>query len=507
MPDSNVDQYFREITIVKDTWTRVDTEFDTEDEKQLVTIRNIGGTAVTAYKTYEELTSTTIDTYLKDNGIDPLEIGGMVFEISTDTDEKLWVKALGSDGKLSIRIKGTIDPSEDITVVNDKLNETIIDLLNHKNDKSNPHEVTKTQVGLGNLPNKKSDSVTLDDSNSLATSKAVKTVQDDLNSHKNDKSNPHKVTKAQVGLGNVPNFPKANEETMYDYTNDASFMTPYTTYMAMSKWAAMSMNLTAQSIVQGKTGSRPSGWSISDCSPPSLVIEKLGDKVFRVNSGLQVAYADTGRVRLSGVLEDSFSITIPDDDGTDDTLYVYVDLNTDGDITESSYSRYQPCEGSFRTSGTGDFFDTAQSMMFDSNGQSIRRVYVGKVILNNGDISTIISCPIGNEYIYPYTNAVRLKTRTLIQNPFVSLCDTYAEVEYSLTGSTSSWGPTYWNDQIGIMATPLPTNPIDTCVLQTGLMGFLSCGNESGSPFGASFESVTNPDDIRVRIRFVRRNK
>ena len=507
MPDTNVDQYFREIIIEQDIWTRVDTEFDNETTKQLVTIRNIGGTAVTAYKSYDDLEQENIDTYLNSNGIDPLEIGGMVFEISTDVDEKLWVKALGANGKLSIRIKGTIDPSEDITVVNDKLNETIIDLINHKNDKDNPHEVTKQQVGLGNLPNKKSDSVTLNDSESLATSKAVKTVQDNLNTHTSDKDNPHEVTKQQVGLGNVPNFSKADEETMYDYTNDASFMTPYTTYMAMTKWAAMSMNLTAQSIVQGKVGSRPSGWSIADCSPQSLVIEKLSSKQFRVNSGLQVAYADSGRVRLSGVLEDSFSIVIPDDDGTNDTLYVYVDLNTDGDIIESSYLRYQPCEGSFRTSGTGDFFDTARTMMFNSDGNSIRRVYVGKVILNTGDISTVISCPIGNEYIYPYTNAIKLKTRTLIQNPFVSLCDTYAEVEYSLTGSTSSWGPTYWNDQIGIMATPLPTNPIDSCVLQTGLMGFLSCGNESGSPFGASFESVTNPDDIRVRIRFVRRNK
>jgi hypothetical protein len=43
----------------------------------------------------------------------------------------------------------------------------------HYANKSNPHEVTKTQVGLGNLPNAKSDSISLDNSDSLATSKAV----------------------------------------------------------------------------------------------------------------------------------------------------------------------------------------------------------------------------------------------------------------------------------------------------------------------------------------------
>ncbi len=43
---------------------------------------------------------------------------------------------------------------------------------------NNPHSVTKTQVGLGNLPNAKSDAITLNDSNTLATSKTVKTLND-----------------------------------------------------------------------------------------------------------------------------------------------------------------------------------------------------------------------------------------------------------------------------------------------------------------------------------------
>lgn len=49
----------------------------------------------------------------------------------------------------------------------------------HVTRTDNPHGVTKTQVGLGNLPNKKSDSLTEDDSESLATSKALKTLSDE----------------------------------------------------------------------------------------------------------------------------------------------------------------------------------------------------------------------------------------------------------------------------------------------------------------------------------------
>lgn len=58
------------------------------------------------------------------------------------------------------------------------------------------HSHTPEQVGLGNLPNAKSDSVNLDSTGTLATSKAVKTVNDSL-AGKSDIGHTH--TPAQVG--------------------------------------------------------------------------------------------------------------------------------------------------------------------------------------------------------------------------------------------------------------------------------------------------------------------
>lgn len=46
-------------------------------------------------------------------------------------------------------------------------------LKDHYANLSNPHQVNKVQVGLGLLPNAKSDSYNLNSSESLATSKAV----------------------------------------------------------------------------------------------------------------------------------------------------------------------------------------------------------------------------------------------------------------------------------------------------------------------------------------------
>lgn len=68
-------------------------------------------------------------------------------------------------------------------------NAALADVPGHIASKSNPHAVTKTQVGLSNVDNVKQAPYT----------------------HVSDKANPHGVTKAQVGLGNVDNTSDANK--------------------------------------------------------------------------------------------------------------------------------------------------------------------------------------------------------------------------------------------------------------------------------------------------------
>lgn len=144
------------------------------------------------------------------------------------------------------------------------LEETNTSLTTHTSDKDNPHGVTKTQVGLGNVDNtsdankpvstamqteldKKASTVDLskvatsgnynDLSNKPTIPSAVtvdaamsststnpvqnkvvnkalgaKANNADLTSHTGNKSNPHGVTKSQVGLGNVPNV-ATNDQT------------------------------------------------------------------------------------------------------------------------------------------------------------------------------------------------------------------------------------------------------------------------------------------------------
>lgn len=88
------------------------------------------------------------------------------------------------------------DTGSDVTALETKVN-------NHIANKSNPHTVTKTQVGLGNVDNT-SDAdkpVSTAQATAIADAKAAGTAaQTSINSHAGRRDNPHVVTRAQLSL-------------------------------------------------------------------------------------------------------------------------------------------------------------------------------------------------------------------------------------------------------------------------------------------------------------------
>lgn len=88
------------------------------------------------------------------------------------------------------------DTGSDVTALETKVN-------NHIANKSNPHGVTKSQVGLGNV-NNTSDAdkpVSTAQAAAIADAKAAGTAaQTSINNHAGRKDNPHTVTRAQLGL-------------------------------------------------------------------------------------------------------------------------------------------------------------------------------------------------------------------------------------------------------------------------------------------------------------------
>lgn len=89
------------------------------------------------------------------------------------------------------------------------------DLTAHIQNQNNPHNVTKQQVGLGNVTNVEQAS------------------KSDFQHHLDNHNNPHSVTKAQIGLGNVTNVEQASKT---DFDAHARDMTKHVTQQERTSW-------------------------------------------------------------------------------------------------------------------------------------------------------------------------------------------------------------------------------------------------------------------------------
>lgn len=84
-------------------------------------------------------------------------------------------------------------------------------LATHTSDVSNPHSTTKTQVGLGNVDNTSDVNKPVSTAQAAADTVVANAAASALASHAGDTANPHSVTKTQVGLGNVDNTSDASK--------------------------------------------------------------------------------------------------------------------------------------------------------------------------------------------------------------------------------------------------------------------------------------------------------
>ena len=160
----------------------------------------LGETSSTAYPgdkgkaTTDKVDSHVID-YNNPHKVDKAQVGLSNVDNTSDKDKPV------SDATLTIinEVKESISSGN--TTITGNLNK-------HISDYNNPHKVTKDQVGLGNVDNTSDKDKPLSD----AVKEAIKEVKDsiissgtDLSAHIKDYTNPHRVTKDQVGLGNVDN--------------------------------------------------------------------------------------------------------------------------------------------------------------------------------------------------------------------------------------------------------------------------------------------------------------
>lgn len=206
--------------------------------------------------------------------------------------------------------------------------QTINDVLNpHVNNKNNPHGVTKAQVGLGNVPNVTTNNqvptwvsatslANIASGETLTTSmgKIQKAIAD-LISHLSNTSNPHSVTKSQVGLGNVPNVSTNNQTPTYSQAatlaNLTSGETLSTSMGKIMKAIATTVDLNTNALLYGPNGTAGKFDKLTTAPTASNPLRYNGNfratKVFGVyfsdNADVAEKYEIEGRVEPGDIIE------------------------------------------------------------------------------------------------------------------------------------------------------------------------------------------------------------
>jgi len=127
------------------------------------------------------------------------------------------------------------DSTANIQLQLDNISENNIIDTGHRNDLNNPHIVTKTQVGLSNVPN-----------TNFTTDVANNTF------HRGLSNNPHTVTKTQIGLSNVPNLDFSNASNITTGTLPSAVLPPIaitSTYTAASEVAQLALTTQEGDVV------------------------------------------------------------------------------------------------------------------------------------------------------------------------------------------------------------------------------------------------------------------
>lgn len=130
----------------------------------------------------------------------------------------------------------------------------------HIADHNNPHQVTPAQIGLGLVQNygvaQAADVIAGTATNLYVTPASLSGFSTSfnaaLNAHITNLQNPHKVTAAQVNLGNVPNVGYAATADAVAGTLASGFMNPALTAAAISAQAVNPLNASLNAHINNK---------------------------------------------------------------------------------------------------------------------------------------------------------------------------------------------------------------------------------------------------------------
>lgn len=176
----------------------------------------------------------------------------------------------------------------------------------------NPHSVTKTQIGLGNVTNnnqvinsggnviylKWAGSEIQAQVDATAMGRIHTTAQPDPNiaAHSNRTDNPHNTTQAQVGLGNVQNLPLAGQADAESGASNGFYMTPLRTKQAITAQAVNPLQTQISQRVVINSDAQLNSLSISSVG---YLYNSSGNLVARVGGNRYFIFGSNGNFTAS----------------------------------------------------------------------------------------------------------------------------------------------------------------------------------------------------------------
>lgn len=235
----------------------------------------------------------------------------------------------------------------------------------HANLSNNPHNVTKTQVGLSSVTNdaQLKRASNLSDLTNAATARtnlnvyATSQVDSQHNGHANRTDNPHGVTKTQVGLSNVPNWTTTSSPTDGSPSKFATAAAVKAVYDQSTPFIMPSGGIILWS---GQISGIPSGWTLCD---GTLGTPDLRSK-FVIGAGSTYDPNNTG-----GATSHTHSTTVLSHSLTVSEMPAHQHQEGGTNYTSSKYGASNAGPTGSRRQGSTTTNDTSALTSFEGGGQ------------------------------------------------------------------------------------------------------------------------------------------
>lgn len=213
----------------------------------------------------------------------------------------------------------------------------------HTSNKSNPHGVTKSQVGLGNVDNTSDANKPVSTAQATAIADAKKAgtdAQSAIDAHEALTNNPHGVTAAQVGLGNVPNVTTNNQKPTFTAASSLSALTSGNTLSVQFGKIAKAItdliaHLANKSNPHGVTAAQVGADPVGSAAAVQTNLNTLNDEFDDHTENADIHFTAAERTKLSGIATGANKYTHPNSGVTAGT-YKSVTVNAAGHVTGGS---------------------------------------------------------------------------------------------------------------------------------------------------------------------------